>query len=29
VEAGRTLLFDLERMVEVADAAGICIIGNS
>jgi DUF1009 family protein len=29
VEAGRTLLFDLERMVEVADAAGICIVGSS
>jgi len=28
VEAGRTLLFDLERMVEVADAAGICIVAT-
>jgi DUF1009 family protein len=28
VEAGRTLLFDLEGMVRVADAAGIVIVGR-
>ncbi len=28
VEAGRTLLFDLEGMVQVADLAGICILGR-
>jgi len=27
VEAGRTLLFDLDAMVKVADAAGICLVG--
>jgi len=29
VEAGRTLLFDREAMVKVADAAGIAIVGES
>jgi DUF1009 family protein len=27
VEAGRTLLFDLDAMVKVADEAGICLVG--
>jgi hypothetical protein len=28
VEAGRTLVFDRERMVDAADAAGISIVGS-
>jgi len=28
VEAGRTLVFDRERMIAVADAAGIAVVGS-
>jgi DUF1009 family protein len=28
VEAGRTLVFDRERMMVVADAAGIAVVGS-
>jgi DUF1009 family protein len=28
VEAGRTLVFDRERMVAAADAAGIAVVGS-